>query len=188
MVSEVDICNAALDINGAGAITSLIDNSRNAILCNRNYSIVRDRLLREHNWNFTKKRAILAKKAGAPLHGFLYCYGLPADYMRFAGFENDPQFAIAYSIENEGLLTDNETANINYHARITDVTLYDSMFIDALIYELAATICYAMTGNRAMASELAQKASDKLKAAMAVDSQDGLDKYEYISSFVNVRY
>ena len=55
MPSVIDLCNSALDKVGQGAITSLSDGTKSAKLCNRNWPLVRDRVLRSHPWNFSRK-------------------------------------------------------------------------------------------------------------------------------------
>ena len=60
MPSVVDICNEAMDLLGAATITALTENSKEARLCNRRFSTVRDATLRSHTWNCAIARADLA--------------------------------------------------------------------------------------------------------------------------------
>ena len=55
MPSVVDICNEAMDLLGAATITALTENSKEARLCNRRFSTVRDATLRSHPWNCLQK-------------------------------------------------------------------------------------------------------------------------------------
>ncbi len=57
MPSVVDICNEAMDLLGAATITALTENSKEARLCNRRFSTVRDATLRSHSWNCAIARA-----------------------------------------------------------------------------------------------------------------------------------
>ena len=59
MPSVVEICNEAMDLLGAATITSLDENSKEARLCNRRFSTVRDAVLRSHPWNCLIKRITL---------------------------------------------------------------------------------------------------------------------------------
>ena len=79
MPSVVDICNEALDLLGAATITALTQNSKEARLCNRNYELVRDSVLRAHPWNTAVTRKNLPQDATAPDFGFTYQYTLPTD-------------------------------------------------------------------------------------------------------------
>ena len=66
MSSVVDICNEAMDLLGAATITSLDENSKEAKLCNRRFTTVRDQVLRSHPWNSAIRRATLAKDSATP--------------------------------------------------------------------------------------------------------------------------
>ncbi len=55
------ICNSALGKLGAPEIASLSDNTRTAKLCNQAFHKIRKKLIRNHPWNFTMKRAVLSK-------------------------------------------------------------------------------------------------------------------------------
>jgi len=58
-LTDVDICNSALDELGLEPIKSLDEGSKRAKLCKRNYSIIRRKMLRAHPWNFARKRTTL---------------------------------------------------------------------------------------------------------------------------------
>lgn len=60
MASDVEICNRALQLLGAGRITSLAEDSPAAKEMARAYDPVRLRELRAHPWNFSIKREQLA--------------------------------------------------------------------------------------------------------------------------------
>ncbi len=79
MPSVVDICNEAMDLLGAATITALTENSKEARLCNRRFSTVRDATLRSHSWNCAIARADLAADSTAPSFGFANQFPLPTD-------------------------------------------------------------------------------------------------------------
>lgn len=58
-LTDVDICNSALDELGLEPIESLSDDNKRAKLCNRNYSNIKKKMLRDNPWNFARKRAVL---------------------------------------------------------------------------------------------------------------------------------
>ena len=82
MPSVIDLCNSALDKVGQGAITSLSDGTKSAKLCNRNWPLVRDRVLRSHPWNFAVKRTTLAASETAPDWGYTAKFPIPTDCLR----------------------------------------------------------------------------------------------------------
>lgn len=66
-MNEVDICNQALmRIGTRTAITSLSQNSVEAINCNRIYANTRDRINRMARWNFAKNMSTLSPLKYAP--------------------------------------------------------------------------------------------------------------------------
>jgi len=96
-MSEVNICNEALNIIGArSTIASMTEGSPLAIQCNLRYATVRDQLLRLAHWSFAKKydTASLLKSAPGttentdaqgvwsdswPPPPWLYSYAYPSD-------------------------------------------------------------------------------------------------------------
>ncbi len=82
MASIITICNNALDKLGHGPIVSLEDGNKSANLCLRNWPLVRDRVLRDHPWNFAVKRATLAASIDVPAWGFTTTFPFAADHLR----------------------------------------------------------------------------------------------------------
>ena len=83
-----------------------------------------------------------------------------------------------FKIENlatEGrvLLTDESTAKILYIARITDTTLFDSLFVDLLTAKLATNLAYAITGSLKVQEQMYLLYTKKLSEARSVDGQEG---------------
>lgn len=187
MDSEVDICNAALDELGADAITSLTDASETAILCNRNFIPQRDFLLRSHTWNFARARQELALSAITPSFGWLYAFALPSDFKRFICFNEDPEMTIKYDIEGDYLLTNNTNAKILYIKEVTDITKFDDLFTQALVYRLAMTLAYPLTGNQTLKQSLFSLYNDTLFTAKAVNAQDRYDIMLTRSDYLNAR-
>ena len=108
MPSVVDICNEAMDLLGAATITALTENSKEARLCNRRFSTVRDATLRSHSWNCAIARADLAadintigkklfENAGASTDPGGYYY-IAATFNATGGTGGDMSFIIEYVI------------------------------------------------------------------------------------------
>lgn len=151
MVTEVSICSNALRRLGDDPITSLTDDTERARLCNALYEDARDLTLRSHPWNFAITRASLAQLSSTPAYGFDHMYALPTDpyclrvlEMEFADY--------IFKIENDAtngrvLLTNEGTAKILYIAKITNPTLFDSMFVETLTTKLSSDLAYPITGS-----------------------------------------
>ena len=192
--SDITICNLALGNIGSSRIVSIDDASQPARYCKLFFYQCRDEVLRSHAWNFANARAALTALSTAPAFGYDYQYQLPTDCLRvlqlnsFEETEARPTFAV----EQGMLLTDEDTAQILYTARIEDANLYDPLFIKALSIKLASDIVTPLTGSRAQAGELMQEFEGMLKGLAATqDSNEGRIKRKLPwveSDFVRSRF
>ena len=177
MATEVSICSNALRKLGDDPITSLTEDTERARLCNAFYETARDSLLRSHPWNFAITRASLTRLSSTPAYGFAYQYALPTDPYCLRVLEMEYQDYI-FKIENlatEGrvLLSDESTAKILYVGRITDTTLFDSLFIDTLTAHLALKLAYPITNSVTLQAQMQKLYQAKLSEARSVDGQEG---------------
>jgi len=179
-ISEVSICNHALDLLGGDPILSLDDDTRAGRLCRRNYERCRDAVLRAYPWNPAIRRASLAALVDAPAWGFLFQYGLPEGpeppaCLRVLQLEGEIDGrAAAYRIEGRRLLSnDGPPLNIAYIGRVTDPNEFGPLLADAISARLAAELAYALTGSSALGEAAAQSYRAKLAEARAVDAQEG---------------
>lgn len=154
--SAVSICQRALHLLGAGTITSLADNTEKARVMNVAYEPVRDAELRRRRWRFSIKRVSLAALATTPDSDYGYEYQLPNDCLRLieggdlttlvdlTDYRGGPP--ALYQVEGRKILT-NVTAPlaIRYIAKITDVSMFDSAFCEALSARLAYECCSRIT-------------------------------------------
>jgi len=177
MATEVSICSNALRKLGDDPITSLTEDTERARLCNSFYESSRDSLLRSHPWNFAITRATLAQLSTTPAYGFAYQYALPTDPYCLRVLEMEYQDYI-FKIENLAtvgrvLLSDESTAKILYVGRITDTTLFDSLFVDTLTAHLSAKLAYPITNSTTLQAQMQQLYQAKLSEARSVDGQEG---------------
>ncbi len=155
--SEVDIANAALIKLGADTIIALTDDNVRARTMQARYGHVRDAELRRRRWKFSIRRDSLAALAAAPDSDYDRQFQLPPDYLRLieggdiadtadlADYRTASGRAL-YSIEGTRLLTNlGAPLAIRYIARITDVSLFDSAFAEALASRLAYECCEKIT-------------------------------------------
>jgi|TARA_E500000318_G_scaffold98107_1_gene99180 hypothetical protein len=177
MATEVSICSNALRRLGDDPITSLTDDSERARLCNAFYEDARDACLRSHPWNFAITRASLTQLSDSPVYGYDYQFALPTDpyCLRVLAMEyEDYIFKVEnFSTQGRVLLTDEETAKIIYIARITDTTLFDSLFVDTLITKLASDLAYPVTNSLKVQEQMYKLYQLKLSEARSIDGQEG---------------
>lgn len=142
-VSDVAICNLALQKLGASRITSLTEDSRNARSCNACYEFIRDAEMRRYPWNFSKTRTTLAPDATEPDFDYGYAFTLPSDCLRLLPPSRN---ALDWQVEGGKILTnDGDTLEIIYLKRVTDPTLFDAAFVECFAAKLAWHICEEIT-------------------------------------------
>lgn len=185
MASEVQICNLALSKIGEEQITSLLDNSKAARLCNLVYEPLRDSVLRAHIWNFATKRVALAQSATTPAYEYDAQYTLPVDFLRMVSTNLlDDE---AYKIEGKFLLANSSSVKIRYIARITDPNQFDWLFVDALSARIAAEISISITDSRTITVDLFNIYNSKIAEARSIDAMEGTPDNITADTWLNSR-
>lgn len=155
-VSNVSICNLALQKLGAARISDLPDGSVNSNECNACFTSLRDAELRLNKWRFSLSRITLAPHATAPDFNYLYAFPLPADCLR-------PLFparlGLDWKVENhldvQSILTnDGNTIKLRYIKTITDPTKFDPIFVEALACKIAWHLCERLTQSNTKKASL----------------------------------
>jgi hypothetical protein len=177
-VSEVSICNGALDLLGSDPIASFDDGSKAANLCSRRYSVVRDACLRAYPWNCAIRRTGLAADTTAPAWGYANRFALPEG--------PDPEFCLrvlrlegedvgaTYKVEGRFILSDEGAPlNILYLARIGDPAQFDALLVEAISARLAADLAWPLTGSQSAAVAMRDTYRAKLIEARSIDAQEG---------------
>jgi hypothetical protein len=83
MSVTVSICNSALIKLGASPIQNLLEDSKEARLCNLQFEKIRNSVLRSSPWSFAMRRAELTPVTGATLEfGSQNVFQLPSDCLR----------------------------------------------------------------------------------------------------------
>jgi hypothetical protein len=191
MASTVDICNSALNMLGGATIISLTENSKNGRLCNQRYEPVRDAIFRSHPWNCLIQRIDLAANTETPNFQWKFQFTLPSDCLRVlrtenSNFSNEEQ----YRIEGRNLLTNQSTIKIQYVAKITDTTKYDTLLIETISARLAAELCYPITQSATLMDRMFALYDAKLKEARFADATEGSsddDNRLQAGDFINAR-
>lgn len=179
MASEVQVCNNALTTIGEDSIVSLTDNSKAARLCNLQYEIQRDALLRQHLWNFAIERTSLPRLTTSPAFGFNNEFQLPSDFLRMVRTEfSDDIRPEKYRIEGRKLRTDSDTVKIEYIRKVIDPNEFDSLFIDLLASRLTVVLALPLTDSKSMLQNMSSLFVFKLSEARLADAQEnGQDEF-----------
>lgn len=172
MASVVDICNSALNQIGASNIISLTEDSKAGRICNQRYEYVRDSVFRAHPWNCLITRRTLSPDSTAPTFEFDNAFTLPTDPYCLRVISLDFH-DIIHRIEGRKILCNEDTINLIYVGRVTDVAQYDMLLLETIAAALAADIAYPLVGSTSLAQEMRAVYQDKLREARFVDATEG---------------
>lgn len=210
-VSQVEICNIALQLLGDESIISLSDGTVPAEQCNLRYNSARRSVLEMHPWNFALKRIALPLVATAPAFDFSHQFTLPSDCLRVIAtdkeldtvYNSDPMFngyktvgfqsayttgRDRYKIEGRNLLYDDDTCNILYLVDEEDTTVFSPLFVEGFAIFLASRLAYKITGSRTMEQNLLQEFDNFFnRIARSVDAQQGTVERNDTSRLLSVR-
>ncbi len=177
--SPVEICRLALDLLKQTSVITSIENptTTDEIICARWYDATRRALLRRHFWVFARTRGAISRDATAPSFGYSDAYNLPNNYLRlrFIGDDTLNNYIKDYEIEERQLLLNNSGAtslNIGYIKDITDVSMFDTLFVPLFAAELAINMSYAFTGKNTVIERLVTILTELRTEAKAVNGQD----------------
>lgn len=170
--SIVEICNAALSLIGESQINNatLSSDTEAERQCTLMFPIIRDKILREHPWNFAETRVTLAALTEVPAFEFSYYYQLPSDCLRVLRlYDTDYNYRVE---AGRKIATDASPCQLIYTAKIEDTSQFDSGFTQALIYGLGAHLAMVLGDNRSLGAELRQMAIVETKMAKSFDAQE----------------
>lgn len=186
MPSVVDVCNKALDKLGHGPITNLGDGTKAANLCDRNWPLVRDEVLRDHPWNFAVTRANLAPVATAPAWGFTNAFNLPSDCLRL--LEVKDQRSEDYQVESRQILSDADVLYIRYIRQVTDPNRMDATVVDLMAARLALELCESLTQSNTKLQLMWRQYEESLVRAKRVDGRENPPTLMEEDDWIAVRY
>lgn len=169
-MDTITVCNSALSRLGEARIFDLDDDNAAARACKLSFPLTRDEVLRSHWWNFAVERAELSQLSESVAFGWDYAFQLPADCLRVLEVNEISSTGTPgddWEIEGGKLLHDSSTAQIRYIKRVTDLNLFDSLALEALIVLLAAKIAPAIQGGSTGKADSLKEEYYKIVAPMA---------------------
>ncbi len=188
--SSVDICNSALILLGATPIVTLADNTKEAILCNHEYSKVLKEFLGGHPWNFATYRTEIAADGALPTGwwGWTYAHSLASDVIRVLDIE-DSDTGLAWAVESgRKIMADHTPVRPVYIKNVTDTTLFPAYFEKALVYQLAIRISYSLTQSATLIQQLRTDADMAVREARSFDAQEKSLQQVAAEEYINARY
>lgn len=179
-LSAVEICNSALHKLGASRISSLSDSSKAAIVCNDQYNRLRKEVLRSHPWNFAKTYTSLAKTINTPVwEQWSAEFLLPSDVLRVleSDLPPDAPWEKGYNADgNSVIFCQADSLKIAYIKDITNTTLFDANFDEALALRIAADISYALVQSQTVQRNMFSLYEKFIATAMSFDAQEHSDQ------------
>jgi len=174
--SSVEICNSALHKIGAARITSLSDTSKQAIILNDQYDRLRKEVLRGHPWNFAIAFVALSATVNTPIWSdWSTEFLVPSDVLRVleTDLTQDQPWEIGYNVDgNKVLFCQSDSVTIKYVKNVTDTTLFDACFEEALAYRLAADLAYSLVQSQTVQQAMMAEYRKVLATAMSFDAQE----------------
>lgn len=171
VVTDLQLCNAALVKLGATPIASFEDADAAASIAQTLYPMVSDAVLTSHPWSFTLKRSALTTLAEGPAADFKRRFALPDDFLRALYIDNrgaSPRYAIV----GDELQSDADRVVLTYQFRPEEAS-FPPFFRTALTAKLASEFCIPLTENSSRAEALDRLAERELERAWVIDrSQD----------------
>lgn len=178
MATQLSITNSALIKLGAELITQAqldAGSNKRAVLAAQQYTIIKEKLLFDHPWNFAIVRVQLTANGVTPAFEFDNEYDLPDDYLRAFYFEDKH---LVWKREGEVIVSNGDsgaaeaTINMKYIANI-DEDLFTVSFSEVLATKLALDLCYAITQSNGREQELKDSYAVQLRDARSFDAQEG---------------
>jgi hypothetical protein len=181
--SWTQICNRALGRLGAMTIADLADGTQNAEFCIRFLPEAIEYVLGQYDFNFARRRVLLAPNADTPAFGWRAQFNLPMDFIRlvkvYGGYREAPEEAdwdcIPYQVENGKILANADELQIIYIARPNDPNELPQSVRKAISTHLAYLLATPMTSNEQLIALVAAESQSTLELAKKEDAQMNYD-------------
>jgi hypothetical protein len=183
--TDVELCNWALTEVGAQRITSLSDETKEALVCNEHYEKVKRYMLSIHPWNFNVTRAEFSEVLPAPDWGWDHKFQIPADCGQILETENGDE---EYVVEGDEVLCDESTFKCLYASTTCSEANFRPYFEKAFALQLACTISYALVQNASLKELLKKDAEKALREARSFDAQEGRPQPVNVNTWTDERF
>jgi hypothetical protein len=201
VTSKTQIVNIALMRMGVSQSVANVDteNSREALSARLIFNDERDFVLRDFPWPFATAYAELGLGSGSATspanRDWTFAYRYPSDCM-FArrlvtengrNDTNPPPFRLGRDAQGRLIFTNEQDAQLEYTASVTDAGEFDPLFVSMLAWRLAASMAPSLSRLKDMAkTALEMYAVDKSTAqARALNEQQQEQPAE--SEFISAR-
>ena len=132
------------------SIGNIYEGTRQARALLEVFAQTRDAMLRERDYDFSERIASAAVSPSSPMPPWNFAYQYPSDCLKIRQLyaasyltnKNDPlpfNWTIAFDnlLSAKVIFSNAQTATLIYTKQVTDITQWDSMFVEALIAALS---------------------------------------------------
>lgn len=184
MPSKIEIWNMALGFLGTRTVASENENTPEAIQCGLYWDSARRQALRDFPWNFAQRRAWLAAvaiPAGWELE-YNNAYALPDDCLKALRVlehgRSEQRFVLAHDVVRGStiLLTAATGGLLMYTADVTQVQVFDDLFMSVMARKLASLVSVPLLKNNGKVGELEQLYQMALTRAYEASSSEGAEE------------
>lgn len=160
---------------GANQLTSLDEESKEAVSCNLFYEQAKRLILRQINFNCAKASARLVALSEKPPFEYEYYYQLPSDYifLRYICDYWGNKLDVRWDIQGSRLLTDQTPCYIKYTSDITDTAKFTPELVEAMVIQLAIKLAPVIAKSDAKENDLINVLEQIVKpAAKAINGDE----------------
>lgn len=126
-------------------------------------------------------RSILPTYNASPVQPQVYALPQPPVPFLVSSFRNDAGNVV------ESIFTNQTQAFGIWTRDLTDTTLFDAMFVEALSHLLASHLAIPLAGDKALANSLFQKAISTAADATSINGNEGLTVQDHVPDWVRIR-
>lgn len=196
--TKLDICNLALSILGQAELSSLSEVNQRATLCKQYYDRVRKQVLREHDWSFArcKEKLFLVREENEGSR-MAYVYKKPANCLFVSKVYNDAlhtglkeqQFKLQFDniLKQEVIITETVDAYCEYTKDVTDTSLFDSSFVDAMAGLMAYKMAHSLTGSTQITQLAYQQYQMAMDGARYINKVEQLEDAVFLNPYLDAR-
>jgi len=195
------IYNLALSHIGQKPVDNTTDETQPEILaCNTHFENARDSVLAQLAFPFNAAPIELDEHLSinsASIPGWGYYYTYPASVLSVwevysssnaaMAIEKDFEVRFLPAIGAKIICTDEADAYANVSYLVTDYTLWDDRFIEAVSFKLAASICMPITGDAELAMKFRDIFSIMAHEAKRKSAREKRKKHQITSAYKSAR-
>lgn len=178
MSQQVKVVNRALSFLGAGSVTSIEDESVEALTALTHYQMSLDAMMDARNWSFLIERFIPALHEDPPVWGYTSKFLIPSNISRIIWVGPDKEVyheheQYDWQVEGSYIVCNKDIIYCVGMLRPTAEGGLSPLFLEAFAYKLASEMAIALTQSSTIKDKMDARFLIELDRAIAMDSVQG---------------